>query len=111
MRSALQLLLQQQPGLTLMGAAADCEALLPQLLASCPDLILIDWDLSLPASATCLQAIQGCCPRARIIALCGQRHALQAGEHWGVDAVVSTAEPPDRLLRLLEMLRAEVEER
>ena len=45
-RRALRLLLEQQPGLALVGAAADAQALLALLKQCCPDLVLLDWELS-----------------------------------------------------------------
>ena len=45
-RFGLRVLLERQPGLQVVGEAADAEDLLAQVEADCPDLVLLDWELS-----------------------------------------------------------------
>ena len=44
-RFALRALLEQQPGLTIVGEAAEAGDALLQVEAVRPDLVLLDWDL------------------------------------------------------------------
>ena len=44
-RSALRLLLEQEPGLSVVGEAAEAEGLLTQVQRTQPDLVLLDWEL------------------------------------------------------------------
>jgi DNA-binding NarL/FixJ family response regulator len=44
-RSALRLLLEQEPGLSVVGEAAEAEDLLAQVQRTRPDLVLLDWEL------------------------------------------------------------------
>jgi DNA-binding NarL/FixJ family response regulator len=51
-RSALRLLLEQQPDLEILGEAVDTTGLLDWVRAAHPDLVLLDWELpGLPAVA------------------------------------------------------------
>jgi DNA-binding NarL/FixJ family response regulator len=43
-RFALCSLLEEQSGLMVVGEATDCQELLAQAEADCPDLVVIDWD-------------------------------------------------------------------
>ena len=45
-RFGLRVLLERQPGLQVVGEAADAKDLLAQVEADCPDLVLLDWELS-----------------------------------------------------------------
>ncbi len=44
-RFGLRVLLERQPGLKVVGEAADAEELLAQMEAACPDLVLLGWGL------------------------------------------------------------------
>ena len=44
-RSALRLLLEQEPGLSVVGEATETEDLLAQVQRTQPDLVLLDWEL------------------------------------------------------------------
>jgi len=44
-RSALRLLLEQRPGVQILGEAVDATGLLDWMKAACPDLVLLDWEL------------------------------------------------------------------
>jgi DNA-binding NarL/FixJ family response regulator len=44
-RFALRVLLERQPGLKVVGEAADADDLLAQMETACPDLVLLAWEL------------------------------------------------------------------
>jgi len=44
-RFALRSLLEEQPGIVIVGEVSDCQELMAQAETDCPDLMLIDWDL------------------------------------------------------------------
>jgi DNA-binding NarL/FixJ family response regulator len=96
-RSALRLLLSQEPEIDVLGEAVDATGLLDWGKAACPDLVLLDWEL--PGFNTgLLDTLQDCCPSLTVIALSGQPEARQAAARAGVDAFVSKADPPEQLL-------------
>ena len=97
-RSALRLLLEQQPELEVVGEAAQAEGLLVQVKALCPDLVLLDWELPGLQTVSLLPALRDLCPHLRVVALSGRPEARQAALDAGVDAFVSKGNPPEQLL-------------
>jgi len=104
-RYAMRALLERQPGVTVVGQAADASELLAQAALLQPDLILLDWRLHETASGDLLPDLRSACPGLRVIALGqwpdAQGPALQAG----ADRFVSKADPPDRLLAAVRALQ------
>jgi DNA-binding NarL/FixJ family response regulator len=118
-RSALRLLLEQEPGLSVVGEAAETESLLAQAEAICPDLVLLDWELpslqatdpSTPSTGSeagsghrLLSALRALCSHLLVIALSGRPEARQAALVAGADAFVSKGDPPEQLLTTLHTI-------
>jgi len=101
-RSALRLLLEQEPGLSVIGEAAEAEDLLAQVEATQPDLVLLDWELHGLRTVERLAALRTLCPRLKVIALSGRPEARRAALAAGVDAFVSKGDPPERLLAAVD---------
>jgi DNA-binding NarL/FixJ family response regulator len=104
-RSALRLLLGQQPDLEVVGEAAEAESLLVQVKELCPDLVLLDWELPGFAADDLLPALREICPRVTVIALSGRPEARRAALAAGADAFVSKGDPPERLLAAVRGMR------
>jgi DNA-binding NarL/FixJ family response regulator len=103
-RSALQILLKQEPGTSVVGEASEAEGLLTQIRATHPDLVLLDWELpGLPAIGS-LSALRRVCPNLLVIALSGRPEVCQEALAAGVDAFVSKIDPPERLLAALHAM-------
>jgi DNA-binding NarL/FixJ family response regulator len=101
-RFALRVLLERQSGLQVVGEAADIGDLLIQLSVTCPDLMLLGWELPGRSDIDLLPAIRRICPKLPIIALSGRLEARQIALSAGVDAFVSKSDPPERLLDAIE---------
>ena len=104
LRSALRLLLEQEPGVELVGEVADVDTLLSQVEISHPDLLLLDWELpGLPADAgrRLLAVLHMCRPFLQVIVLSGRPESNRSALAAGADLFVSKTEPPDRLLAVL----------
>ncbi|MGD9099116.1 MAG: response regulator transcription factor [Anaerolineae bacterium] len=97
-RFALQVLLERQPGLEVVGEAVYAQDLLAQAEATQPELVLLSWELSCLAQVGSLSALRQACPDLRVIALSGRPEARQAALDAGADAFVSKIDPPERLL-------------
>lgn len=102
-RSALQLLLKHETEFNVVGEATDCEGLLTQLEATCPDLVLIDWELP-GLNMGLLPSLRQHFPHLFVVALSGRPEARQAALCAGADAFVSKGDPPERLLRALRAI-------
>jgi DNA-binding NarL/FixJ family response regulator len=70
-RFALRALLELEPGVRVVGEAVDVEELLARTEATCPDLVLLDWELPGLAAEGSLSALRGVCPGVSVIALSG----------------------------------------
>jgi len=97
-RSALRLVLEQQPGVSILGEAVDITGLLDWVRVTCPDVVLLDWELPGLGADRLLPTLRELCPRLKVIALSGRPEARQAALAAGVDAFVSKGDPPERLL-------------
>ncbi|MHB1415734.1 MAG: response regulator [Chloroflexota bacterium] len=113
-RSALRLLLEQDPDVTVAGEAAAVEDLLVELERHNPDLLLLDWELpGLEAGeeragddGRLLAHLSERCPELRVVALSGRPEAQEASLAAGASAFVSKCDPPERLLAVLHKGRS-----
>ncbi len=103
-RSALRLLLEQHPALSVVAEAADAEALLAQAKKTHPDLALLDWELPGQAALDLLPVLRASCPGLYVIALSSRPEAGQAALADGADSFVSKGEPPERLLAAIDQV-------
>jgi DNA-binding NarL/FixJ family response regulator len=103
-QDALRVLLEQQPGFTVVGEVVDTRALLAQLEADCPDLLLLGWELPGLAGADLLPVVRRTCPNLIVIALSGRTGAPGAALSAGADAFASKMDPPERLLAIIRSI-------
>ncbi len=100
-RHALRVLLTQQPGLQVVGQAANGQELLAQVSLVTADLILVDWDLPGLTEVGGLPAIRQTCPTMQMIVLSSRPGVRRAALSSGADAFVSKGDPPERLLTVI----------
>ncbi len=101
-RSALRLLLEQDPETAVVGEADRADELVVQVGEVCPDLLLVDWELPGASMGEILPVLRCLCPRMFLVALSGQPDARERALAAGVDAFVSKGDPPERLLAALQ---------
>jgi DNA-binding NarL/FixJ family response regulator len=97
-RFALRVLLEQQPGLEVVGEAADSRELLVQVGSTSPDLVLLGWELPGLPAVDSLLALRQIRSDLMVIALSGRPEARQVALDAGANAFVSKSDPPERLL-------------
>ncbi len=100
-RFALRALLEQRPGVNVIGEAVDAGSLLTQAGVTCPDLVLLDWRLRGLAMDS-LPALRRVCPDVRVIALSGRPEERRLALDAGADAFVSKVDSPERLLATID---------
>ena len=108
-RSALRSLLEEQSGRMVVSEAEDCQELLAQAGAVCPDLVLIDWDLPGMATVDVLPALRKICPGLYVIALSGRPEVEGAALAAGAQAFISKAGPPEPLLAAIQLVKDQCE--
>ncbi len=101
-RSALLLLLRQDPDMAVVGEAGDTQQALQLATEQRPDLILLDWELPGQINGTTLSRLRAARPGLKVIALSGRPEARRAALTAGVDAFVSKGDPPERLLAAVD---------
>jgi DNA-binding NarL/FixJ family response regulator len=104
-RSALRLVVGQQPGIIVQGEAVDTTGLLDWLKAAAPDLVLLDWELPGPDREDLLPRLRAVCPGLKVIAMSGRPEARESALEAGAEAFVSKGDPPETLLAALERCR------
>lgn len=101
-RFALRVLLERQPGVSVVGEAATAKTLLLQVKNTCPDLLLLGWELPGLSATDLLSNLRAICPNLVVIALSGRPEARRAALAAGADAFVSKGDPPERLLAAVD---------
>jgi len=104
-RSALRLLLTQEPDLIVVGEAIDTAQVLELAAGQQPDLVLLDWELPDQGGAAALAGLRAIHPGLAVIALSGRPEAQPAALAAGVDAFVSKGKPPEYLMTSVNKCR------
>ncbi len=104
-RFALRVLLERQPGREVIGEAIDANDLLTKTETSCPDLVLLGWELPGLAERNLL-ALREACPSLFVVVLSCRPEARRQALAAGADAFVSKADPPERLLVAIDNVDA-----
>ncbi len=100
-RFALRVMLSRQPGLQVVGEAADGPELLAQVRVVKPDLALVDWELPGLTELGGPRALRSACPDLHIVILSSRPDVRRAAVGNGVDAFVSKGDPPETLLAVI----------
>jgi DNA-binding NarL/FixJ family response regulator len=97
-RSALRLLLEQEPELEILGEAVDTTGLLDWLKVADPEVLLFDWELPGLSAAKLVQQVRSQRPDLQMIAMSGLPEARQSALEAGIHAFVSKGDPPEVLV-------------
>lgn len=103
-RSALRLLLEQEPEIQVVGESADSAGLLMAVARDEPDVILLDWELPGFPPDRLLSDLRCERPFLKIIAMSTRPEARQAAQSLGVAAFLSKGAQPERVLSLIRSL-------
>lgn len=106
-RFGLRILLEQQPGWSVVGETEDAQTLLETVRYGCPDLVLLDWELPGMPAEELITVIRHTCPHLWIVFMSGKDELRQAAFQAGADVFAYKADPPEKLLRLIRGLVAE----
>jgi DNA-binding NarL/FixJ family response regulator len=105
-RFGLNVLLEHQTGIEIVGEAANARDLLGQSRKARPDLILLDWQLPKMQAVELLAKLRTICPTVNVIVLSGRPEARQAALEAGADGFVGKYELPERLLAAIQRCRS-----
>ena len=103
-RSALRLLLEQDPLPFNVTEVSDTQGLFASLRENCPAAVLLDWELPRFHSKDALDVLHSYCPRMKVIAMSSRYEARHEALTIGSDAFISKAETAERILATLYAL-------
>jgi DNA-binding NarL/FixJ family response regulator len=104
-RSAVRLLLEDEPGISMVPDCATADGLVEQVASSRPDVVLVDWDLPGLRSGGVLPRLRAGAPSLRLVALSGRPEQRNEALRAGAVSFVSKVDAPESLLRVLRSLR------
>ena len=107
LRVGLQFLINQQPGIQVIGIADNGNDIPSQLIASRPDVIVLDWKLPGKPIDALLADIQALDLQLRIIAVSPYPQDEYEARAAGVDAFATKTNTPQQLIDILRTMRAE----
>ena len=102
-RWALRTVIEEEPGLTLVGEVSEAQNLLSQVQSLQPDLILLEWELP-GRSNGFLAQLHALNLDSHVIVLSSQPELRKAVLSAGAEAFVSKADAPEQLLATLRNL-------
>ena len=105
-RNALMFLLEHECDLQLASEARNADELLGILTGTCPELVLLDWELPGIDGCDLLMQIYAICPQVKVIAMSVHPEACKEAISAGVQWFVSKGDPPERLVATVRRLRA-----
>ena len=100
-RSALKLLLEQQPNWVVIGEADGSAGLLAAVRATQPDAVVIDWELPDISTGELIADLRAIVPGLIIIALSGRPESRRAALQDGANCFICKVEPPDQAVAAL----------
>jgi len=103
-RSALRILLLEEPGLALVGETSDLPGLVIQVRQLKPDLVLLDWELPGRPAAAMLLAQTTLDYKPKVIVFSARPESKEVALAAGADAFVSKGDPPEALLSAFRQL-------
>jgi DNA-binding NarL/FixJ family response regulator len=105
LRFALEVLLREQPGVSVVGTATGASGLLALIDSTSPDLVILDRSLPGRPWPDLLTAVCAGGARPCLIVLGKDQAARQEALGAGADAFVQLGDPPDSLLEAVEAAR------
>jgi DNA-binding NarL/FixJ family response regulator len=103
-RSALRLLLDQEPGVSIVGDCAAAESLVDLVECTRPTVVLLDWDLPGLRTSGELDRLRAAYPACQLVALSGRPEQRNEALRAGVSRFVSKGDAPENLLEALRGL-------
>ena len=106
-RLGLQMLLEHQPKVQIVGISVQSKGLLGQVAAALPDVVILDWQLIASSPSEHIKNIRSIESQPEIIVLDVHTEIRDEAEAIGADYFFSKADPPDQLLITLDELKQE----
>lgn len=106
-RSAVRLLLEDEPGISIVADCATADGLVERAVGSESDVVLVDWDLPGLRGGAELRRLSSDAPGCRVVALSGRPEQRDEALRSGAVSFVCKGDAPDSLLTVLRRLGVE----
>jgi len=106
-RLALQLYLDGEPSLSIVGTAVEAASLRALLHTTHPDLVILDWDLPGYASTPLLAEVKRSSPPPQIIVLGTDERLRRTALAAGADLFILSGDLPDDLSDAIRQIRSQ----
>jgi len=106
-RVSLQMLLDHEAGMRVVGIAVRSNGLVGQVGAAQPDVLLLDWQLVSSAPAEYIKNLHSIETHPHIVVLHVQPETRGKAETAGADGFISKDGPPNQLITILRKLKQE----
>jgi DNA-binding NarL/FixJ family response regulator len=97
-RSALKVLLEEVAGVKVSREAAESRELERYIEVDCPDIILVNWNLSGSTGPELIDNLKGRCPNRGIIVIAGSSEIEKQAMDRGVDGFICTGSQPQQVI-------------
>jgi DNA-binding NarL/FixJ family response regulator len=104
-RLALELLLSEEPGITILGAVSETEGLLALTRILCADLVVMEWSLPGRPAPDVLAQARALASQPKFLVLGQDAQLKPCALQAGAAAFVLVGDPPERLLDSLRQVR------
>jgi DNA-binding NarL/FixJ family response regulator len=108
LRLSLELLLSEQPGVEIVGAASESDGLVALTRTTNPDLVVTEWDLPGRAMANTITELHHFRHPPVVLLLIGDIGSNEEIIESGADAVIAKGSPPDHLLTVIKQLQRQI---
>jgi DNA-binding NarL/FixJ family response regulator len=109
LRLSLELVLSEEPAVTVVGTASESEGLLALIVSTQPSIVLLDWNLPGQPTAVVMARASAICQKARFIVFGSSPAAKQQALAAGAHAFVIKGGPPDQLLTTFRTVRRDLQ--
>lgn len=103
-RRALREYLGAQPGLDVVAEAVDGGSLLEEAGATCPDLVLLEWDLPGRPKPDLIAGLRNLEPQPLVVVYGNRPESASPAMDAGADAFVSKSQGPRQVLNTIRWL-------
>ena len=103
-QAGLKMLLKEESSRYILAEAQDSHELLKKIEATCPQVVLLDWDLLDRATPILIKTICTLDPDTTLIIISAEAEHRQPAIDAGAYAFSSMADPPRQLMTMIEEL-------
>ena len=104
LRIALEIMIREEPGMSIVGTTSESDGLCALIETYCPDLVLLDTELAGSSYTQVLTKLHSSKTPLKIVVLGKYLHTRETALQAGADEYVVIGDPPENLMRTFHRL-------